>query len=303
MLVALILFGLIANLGGIPPDHTFIGGKYWREEPWNDTYMGLKPVSKARFFGFWAVFTKAAFSYLGIEAIAVLAGEAHNPRTTMRMAVRTVFYRVVGIYFLAIMIIGLCVSQHSPDLLQAVALGGQTAASSPFVVICTQMGVKVFPHVINGVVITSALSCGNENVYAFSRTFMALAKQGDMPKIFLKTDPRGVPIYGVAVCMVFGCLSYLTLSEGANQAFIWLTALSALSALVTWVAICICFLRFKKALEVQGIDRRNLILRSWFQPYLSWLCIICKPPQQGHTDYSLLPHHLLQWLPELYQQV
>lgn len=72
MLVALILFGLIANLGGIPPDHTFIGGKYWRDEPWNDSYLDLKPVSLSRFLGFWAVFTKAAFSYLGIESIAVL---------------------------------------------------------------------------------------------------------------------------------------------------------------------------------------------------------------------------------------
>jgi L-asparagine transporter-like permease len=88
-LVGLIIFGLIANLGGIPPDHQYIGGRYWRDEPFNDTFKDLQPVSKARFLGFWAVFTKAAFSYGGIESIGVLAGEAHNPRRTMRMAVRT----------------------------------------------------------------------------------------------------------------------------------------------------------------------------------------------------------------------
>ncbi|KAL1408344.1 hypothetical protein Q8F55_005152 [Vanrija albida] len=273
MLIALILFGLVANLGGIPPKREYIGGRFWREEPFNDSFLDLKPVSLSRFLGFWAVFTKVAFSYLGIEAIAVLAGEAHNPRQTMRMAVRTVFYRIVGIYVIAILIIGLTVSQHSPELLHAVELGGQTAASSPFVVICIQMGVKVFPSVINAVVITSALSCGNENVYALSRTLMALAKQGYAPKVFLTTDKRGVPLAGVLVAMAFGLLSYLSLSKGSNQAFLWLTNLSALSTLVGWVSICYCFVRFKKALELQGIDRRKLILRSWFQPYMAWTCI------------------------------
>ena len=97
--VGLIIFGLIVDLGGVPPDREFIGGRYWRNEPFNDTYKGLAPVSKARFLGFWAVLTKvslvkswltqAAFSYGGIEGIAVLAGEAHNPRQTMRTAIRT----------------------------------------------------------------------------------------------------------------------------------------------------------------------------------------------------------------------
>jgi amino acid transporter len=35
-----------------------------------------------------------------------------------------------------------------------VAMGGSTAASSPFVVICQQVGVKVLPSVINAVVST-----------------------------------------------------------------------------------------------------------------------------------------------------
>lgn len=92
MLVGLILFGLIANVGGI--DGVYTGGKYWRTEPFNDAYKSLQPVSKARFLGFWKVLTQAAFAFGGIEGVSVLAGEAHNPRKTMRTAVRTVFYRI-----------------------------------------------------------------------------------------------------------------------------------------------------------------------------------------------------------------
>jgi amino acid transporter len=197
MLVALILFGLVADLGGV--NGVYTGGRYWREEPFNDSFESLSPVSLARFLGFWKVLTQAAFAFGGIEGIGVLAGEAFNPRKTMRMAVRTVFYRIgecaprhlttprchssrrrrfdghigllcsyvrvpaltprpVGLYLLAVLMIGLNISQHSPDLLSAVSKGGSTAASSPFVVICQQVGVKVLPSVINAVVSGSASS-------------------------------------------------------------------------------------------------------------------------------------------------
>lgn len=79
---------------------------------------------------------------------------------------------------LSTLVIGLSVSQYSPLLVKAVSLGGGTAASSPFVVMCQQTGVKVLPSIINAVVMTSALSSGNENTYAVSRTLMALARQG-----------------------------------------------------------------------------------------------------------------------------
>jgi len=66
--------------------------------------------------------------------------------------IRVVFYRVIGIYMLAILMIGLNVTQKSSELLDAVAKGGSTAASSPFVVICQQTGVKVLPSIIHAVV-------------------------------------------------------------------------------------------------------------------------------------------------------
>jgi amino acid transporter len=37
--------------------------------------------------------------------------------------------------------------------------------------------------------------------------------------------------------------------------------------------VCACYIRFKQALAAQGIDRRNLLLRGWFQPYMAWTCV------------------------------
>ncbi|GFZ49955.1 hypothetical protein JCM24511_07358 [Saitozyma sp. JCM 24511] len=252
MLLVFILFGLIADVGGI--NHVYTGGRYWREEPLNDTFENLSPVSLARFLGFWKVLTQAAFAFGGIESIAVLAGETHNPRKTMRMAVRTVFYRIVGLYLLTVLMIGLNISQQSSDLLSAVAKGGSTAASSPFVVICQQVGVKVLPSVINAVVMTSALSACNENVYAVSRILLAMARQ-------------------MSFC--FGLLAFLSVSNGSALAFTWLSNLSALSSLIAWITVCACYILFKRALDIQEVNRSKLLLRGWFQPYMAGTCIAC----------------------------
>ncbi|ROV94925.1 hypothetical protein VSDG_07116 [Cytospora chrysosperma] len=271
LLVGLIIFGIVANVGGV--DGVYTGGKYWREEPWNDDYHGITPVNTARFLGFWKVLTQAAFAYGGVESIGVIAGEAHDPRKTMKNATKTVFYRIVGLYVVAVIIIGLNVSQNSPDLLDAVSKGGHTAASSPFVVICQQTGVKILPSIINAIVMTSALSSGNENAYGLSRTMMALARQRSMPAFFLKTSRVGTPYYGVIVAFCFGLLAFLSVSSGSSQAFTWLSNLSALSSLIAWACICCCYIRFKGALDAQGIDRRNLTLRSWCQPYMAYFCL------------------------------
>lgn len=273
-LVGLMIFALVANLGGIPPKHEYIGGKYWRTEPFNDTYLNIQPVALARFCGFWSVFTQAAFSYSAIEGIGLMAGEAHNPRKSLRTAIRTVFYRIVGIYVLATLLIGLTVSQYSPDLLRAVAEDAGTAGASPFVVLCSQMGVKVLPHIVNAVVITSALSSGNEQTYANSRNLMAMARANQLPKAFLKTTKHGVPWVGVCVSAAFSLLAFLSVSNGSNQAFIWLSNLSALAGLVTWTLICFSYTRFRRACVVQGVDRDKFTFKGYFQPYMAWFCVI-----------------------------
>ena len=48
---------------------------------------------------------------------------------------------------------------------------------------------------------------------------------------------------------------------------------TALSSLIAWIMICACYTRFHKALAAQGIMRKDLDLRSWFQPYTAWICI------------------------------
>jgi amino acid transporter len=163
----------------------------------------------------------------------------------------------VGLYVLSILVLGLSVSQHSPDLLDAVDAGGETAASSPFVVLCRQVNVKVLPDIINAVVLTSAFSSANENAYAVARFTMAMARQGWLPRrVFLYTV-HGVPLAGALFASAMGCLAFMSCSEGSNQVFLWFSNLDALSAMVLWILICAAYTRFYRALKVQGESRRD----------------------------------------------
>ncbi|CAK5263389.1 unnamed protein product [Mycena citricolor] len=273
--IGLIIMALVVDLGG-GPDHDRRGFRYWRDEPFNNNFFSVVPASKARFLGFWAVLTQAAFSYGGMEGLAMICLEAANPRVSMKTAVRAIFYRIVGLYCCAVLLVGMCISQTQPDLLQANAEGSGTAAESPFVIIIRVAGIKVLPHIINAVVLTSAFSSGNEFLYSSSRSLFMLAQEGKAPRIFAKVLKNGVPIYALAFSALFALLGYLACGQsGANQAFNWLSNITTLGSLITWMGVCLSHIRWYRAMKVQGLSRDELPFRSWTQPYAAWIALIC----------------------------
>jgi len=54
----------------------------------------------------------------------------------------------------------------------------------------------------------------------------------------------------------------------------WFQNLTTIAQLFTWCSICIAYLRFRKGLIAQGVDRNTLVFRSPFQPYTAWFALI-----------------------------
>lgn len=73
-------------LGGAP-DHDRRGFRYWKEGAMKE-YVGKGDTG--RFTGLWSTLVNAAFSYGGVEMVAVAAGEAANPRKNIPKAIRRV---------------------------------------------------------------------------------------------------------------------------------------------------------------------------------------------------------------------
>lgn len=89
-------------------------------------------------------------------------------------------------------------------------------------------------------------------MYAGSRTLTALAETGYAPKVFTYVDKSGRPLWSVCAILIFAPIAYVNLADVGSAVFDWLLALSGLSTLFTWLAICITHIRFRQAWKIQG---------------------------------------------------
>ncbi|KAG8739794.1 hypothetical protein FRC10_005177 [Ceratobasidium sp. 414] len=283
LITGLILVGLIIDLGG-GPDHDRRGFRYWKNPGAFNTYIVDSPVSTGRFLGILGVLVQAAFSFQGMELVAIAASETENPRRNIAKAVRRVFYRILVFYILGILITGMIVPFNSPELLQDIG----TSAQSPYVIAINLAGIKALPHIINACVFTSAFSAGNSFLFTASRILYGLAVRGQAPRIFAKCTKAGLPIISVGFCSLFSLLAFMNVNTDGATVFNWLVNLTTVGGFFTWCAINLTFIRFYRGLKAQGkatmfirsrdradqdvpgIDRTQFIYYSTLQPYLSY---------------------------------
>ena len=191
-IVGLLIMAFIVDLGG-GPDHFRRGFYYWQVPGAMNRYYITDPDPRAdlgRFLGLFSTLINAAFSYGGVEMVAVAAGEAENPRKNIPKAVRRVFWRILFFYVLGTLALGVLVPYDSPDLLGAQESGAAGANASPWVVGIRNAGIPVLDSIINAVILTSASSSANAFLYTGSRYLYALAQNRQAPKVFLKCSKR-----------------------------------------------------------------------------------------------------------------
>ncbi|KAA1469644.1 general amino acid permease 1 [Dentipellis sp. KUC8613] len=263
MLVAgLVIGGLAVNLGG-GPDHQRHGFEFWHNP--GALVSSLAPGARGRWIGLLLAITPAAFSMVGMEIVTVAAAETRNPRKNIITAMRTVFFRITLCYILTSLIIGMLVPSNDPDLLKKTS----NAAQSPFVIAFNRAGVKVLPHIINAVVMTSAFSSANGMLFSASRLLYALALHGQAPRLFSRVTASGVPLISVLTTGLFAFLAFLNVNNTAGTVFNWFVSLSTVGSLLNWLMIGVTYLRFYYGLKAQGINR-NLahgVYRSKLQPF------------------------------------
>ncbi|EHY55729.1 hypothetical protein HRR83_007947 [Exophiala dermatitidis] len=272
-IVGLIILALILDLGG-GPNHDRLGFRFWKHPGAMKEYQSKG--STGRFLGLFSVFVNAAFSYAGVEFVAVAAGESRNPRKNIPKAVRRIFWRILFFYSLGALAVGVLVPYDDENLLSAQSASIHTAAASPWVIAIQRAGIPALPSIINAVILTSATSSGNAFLFAGARYLYALAENRQAPRIFLRTTAKsGLPLYCVLFTALFSPLTYLSVSSGPNQIFLWFQSLTTMATLLTWMSICIAYLHFYGALKHHAVDRYSsvLVFRAPFQPYGTWIAL------------------------------
>ncbi|KIW37199.1 uncharacterized protein PV06_10549 [Exophiala oligosperma] len=258
--IAVIMFLFIMTSGGIPATHGPIEFTYWKN-PGAFT-NGMKGISKA--------FVQAAFSFGGGEHIAVIAGEAADPRRTLKKTIRPVFWRMFTFFVLNIWLVGMCVPYNDDDLVNASGTLG-----SPFVIAMKRADAMWFAHLINGFIFLSVISCGVSAGYISSRSLAALADEGLLHSFFGRKDSQGRPWVALIISIgLGGGLTYLNCASVGVQVYSWFSALVTIATLFQLGCIYIAHLRFRTGLRAQGYDLKKLPFKGFGTPYAQYVALV-----------------------------
>ena len=229
----------------------------------------------------------AGFSFQGTEMVGVAAGESKNPKKTIPIAIKQIFWRILLFYIVCIFIIGTLIAYDDPRLLQAAAT--DNIALSPFTLLYEQAGFAFAASVMNAVILTAILSAGNSGMYSSTRMLFDMARKGSAPKAFARLDARGVPMNALYATTAIAALCFLTTFIGEKQVFNWLLNMSGMCGFIVWLGIAVSHYRFRKGYLAQGHKLEDLDYRAKFFPFAPWFAfILCAIVVLGQNYQAVL---------------
>jgi amino acid transporter len=221
------------------------------------------------FQGFLAVFRVAGMSYGGTEMLGLTAAECSRPHRVMPLATKVVFFRLIVFYIGSLLMLGFVVPANSPSL----AMVGHGAKYSPFVLAANLAHVPGLSHFFNACIVIALISMANAAIFASSRALQALCQKGMGPAKLSKVH-GGIPVWSLLVAFVVALLAFVTAAPGGDEIFDWLLSLSSMSNYFTWGAICYSHIRMRAAMKAQGRDLNQIIWRSPFGIWGSYLGLV-----------------------------
>src|SRR5579859_3795577 len=207
--------------------------------------------------GVWLALTLAITSYMGVEVIAVTAGEAQDPSVTVPRAMRTIVYRLIMFYVLA-MAVMLAMTPWNQT-------GSSNINGSPFVRAFQVAGIPFAAGVMNLVVITAALSSANTNLYTSTRMLFSLSRGRYAPLWLGKLSGNGVPHRALAISSAGMIAAILLAILSPNNAFLFLYGTAVAGMFYVWIIILVTHIAFRRALGPERSSRLPMRLR--FSPY------------------------------------
>jgi len=269
LILMLYAFTFITMVGGNPQKDAY-GFRHWRDPGVMNAHGN---GSLGRFEGFLGSLWAASFCVVGPEYISMVAGEARRPRTYIKNAFKTVYWRFGAFFILGALCVGIVIPYNDPELLSVLEAGESSAAASPYVIAMRNLKIRGLPHLVNALLITSIFSAGNTYTYCATRSLYSLAIEGRAPRFLRKCTKNGVPIYCFAIVMIFPLLSFLQLSNDSAKVLTYLLNIITAGGLINYIVMCSTYIAFYKACRVQGLDRATLPYTGYLQPYGAWIAL------------------------------
>ena len=205
--------------------------------------------------GVWLSLTITVTSFMGVEIVAVTAGEAERPEVTIPRAMKNIVYRLILFYVLAIAIMVTMVPWNQSS-------GASGLSGSPFVTAFAAAHIPFAAAIMNFVVLTAALSSVNTNLYLSTRMLFSLGRGGYGPAWMGKVSPNGVP-HRALLASTAGIIAAILLAIFAPEnAFLMLYGTAVAGMLFVWLVILTTHLRFRQAITSERLMSLPMRLRA-----------------------------------------
>src|SRR6266852_6897399 len=205
--------------------------------------------------GVWLSLTITVTSYMGVEIIAVTAGEAQHPEITIPHAMRSIVWRLILFYVLAIAIMVTMVPWNQTS-------SSSTLSGSPFVTAFAAAHIPFAAAIMNFVVLTAALSSVNTNLYLSTRMLFSLGRGGYGPDWMGKVSRNGVP-HRALLASTAGIIAAILLAIFApKNAFLMLYGTAVAGMLFVWLVILNTHLRFRRVITSERLLSLPIRLRA-----------------------------------------
>lgn len=203
-----------------------------------------------------------AAAFQGVELVGITAGEAQNPKETLKKATKSIVWRILIFYIGAIFIV---ITIYPWNQLGMVG--------SPFVTTFSKIGITAAAGIINFVVLTAALSGCNSGLYSSGRMLYTLAQNGQAPKFLGKLSKAGVPQNGIMITIgllaIGVVLNYLIPD---SKLFLYIYSASVFPGMVAWFVLAIAQKKFRQKWGAEVMAKHPF--KSVLYPYSNYFCII-----------------------------
>jgi lysine-specific permease len=220
-----------------------------------------------------ATFLVAGFAFQGTEGVGLAAAETADPARNVPRAIRSVFWRILLFYVGSIFVVGTIIPFTDPNLLRG---DEGHVALSPYTIVFQQVPVIGYyaASLMNAVILTAVLSCGNSSMYVASRMLHAMAHSRKAPKACARLNGRGVPAIALIATALVSALTFFSSTVGDQKIYQVFYNASSLSGFLIWFGIAVCHMRFRRAWIAQGRHLEDLKFKAKFYPYGTWLALI-----------------------------
>ncbi len=183
------------------------------------------------------------FAYVGVELVGVTAGEAANPKVTLRKAINTLPFRI-GLFYVGALVVILSVRGWREF----------SDGNSPFVEVFGYIGIPGAAGIVNFILLTAALSSCNSGIYSTGRMLRSLSQRGEAPEKLSVMSSRQVPIGGIVLSAGVMVIGVIVNVISPDRAFAYITSVSTVGIIFVWSSILISHMVYRSRVAAGTVE-------------------------------------------------